>query len=331
MDAFFAAIEERDNPQFKGKPIVVGADPKKGYGRGVVSTANYEARKFGIGSAMPISTAYRLCPAAIFLPVNMKRYAEISDEIMNLAKTFADKIEQVSIDECYIELTNSNHEQAEKVARKIKDKIWETQQLTCSIGVGPNKLIAKMASGQNKPDGLITVLPNQVQMFLDPKSARSIPGIGPKTFEVLQKLNVQTIRDLRKISKEKLIEIFGKHGEGMWEMAQGLDQRVVEEFREIKSVGRQITFEYDTDSPKLIMETIIQLLTEVFEELKERNMFGKTVTVVVRYSNFETHTTQRKESQTLSFERAKQLATKLLLTYLKGRKLRLVGVRISDF
>lgn len=332
MDAFFAAIEERDNPQFRGQPIVVGADPKKGYGRGVVSTANYQARKYGIHSALPISKAFRLCPKAIFLPVNIKRYAKVSNEIMRVIKTFADKIEQVSIDECYIELINPNYEQAEKVAREIKSEIWQTQKLTCSIGIGPNKLIAKIASNHQKPNGLTIVKPEEVLSFLDPKPARSIPGIGPKTFETLQKLNVRTIKDLRQISKEKLMELFGKNGSMMWTMARGLDERTIEEFRKIKSVGRQITFEYDTNSPKLLIETILNLLLEVFEELKERNLFGKTVTITVRYQSFETHTSSKKAKEVLTFERARQLAIKLLLEYLsKNRKVRLVGVRISDF
>lgn len=337
MDAFFAAIEERDNPHFQGKPIVIGADPLKGLGRGVVSTANYEARKYGIKSAMPISWAYRANPKAVFLPVDMPRYKAVSERIMSILKRYGTRIEQVSVDEAYLELDNElrimNYEETQKIAEEIKQKIKNNERLTCSIGIGPNKLIAKIASDHQKPDGLTIVRPNEVQAFLDPKSVRVLPGVGPKTYAVLhQKWGIKTVSNLRRVPKETLVETFGKNGRWIFEIAQGIDERPVEEVREVKSVGRQTTFETDTNNSQLIISTVFELLEETFQELNEEKLLGKTLTVVVRYAGFETHSSQKNVEKSLDFQTAKQLTLKLLLPYLgKKRKIRLVGVRVGRF
>lgn len=333
MDAFFAAIEERDNPHLKGKSIVVGADPRQGEGRGVVSTANYEARKFGIKSAMPISWAYRANPNAIFLPVDMPRYKRVSETTMEVLRKYADRMEQVSLDEAYLELAKITYEKAKEIAQAIKNAVWEKERLTCSIGVGLNKLITKIASDQQKPDGLTVVEPDQVQSFLDPKPIEILPGIGPKTAFILkQNWKVKTISDLRKIQKETLVNQFGKNGEWIFSIAQGKDDRMIEERHEIKSVGRQATFQTDTDNSQLIIDTIFGLLEEMFEELQERKLKGNALTLIVRYAGFETHTSQKTFEQPLSFETAKPAALKLLLPYLgKKSKIRLVGVRLSGF
>ncbi|MDO8504137.1 MAG: DNA polymerase IV [bacterium] len=337
MDAFFAAIEERDNPRFRGLPIVVGASPNGGLGRGVVSTANYEARKHGIHSAMPISWAYKACPTAIFLPVDMTRYVAVSKQIMGIAQKYAGKMEQVSVDEAYIEISNklevisNNYEEAERIAKEIKREIWEKEKLTCSIGIGPNKLIAKIASDCKKPDGLTLVQLNEVQKFLDPMSVRVIPGIGPKTEKALGDWDIGLVRDLRKIDKQKLVDKFGVHGEHLWNLAHGIDERPIEEDREVKSVGRQTTFEKDIKQAGPIIKTVFALLEEVFDELRQESLSGKTLTVIVRYAWFETHTSQKKLDHSLSLREAKKLALKLLLPYLTGKAVRLVGVRISGF
>lgn len=341
MDAFFAAIEERDNPHLQGKPIVVGADPKGGFGRGVVSTANYEARKYGIHSAMPISWAYRANPNAIFLPVDMPRYKAVSQRIMNILRHYGTRIEQVSVDEAYLELklniknkiSKSVYEIAAEIAKAIKREIWEEEKLTCSIGIGPNKLVAKIASDHQKPDGLTIVPNNKIQAFLDPKPVRALPGIGPKTYAVLnQKWGIKTVFELRHVPKETLIEVFGKNGQWIWEIAQGKDKRIIEEEREIKSVGRQTTFPTDTNNSQLIINAVFELLTETFEELQEEKLAGNTLTVIVRYTGFETHSSQETLGTKLSFEKAKQLCLKLLLPYLgKNRKIRLVGIRIKCY
>lgn len=337
MDAFFAAIEERDNPQFQGKPIVVGADPKGGFGRGVVSTANYEARKHGIKSAMPISWAYRANPRAIFLPVDMKRYKKASESVMKILRKYAEKMEQVSVDEAYLEINDkfqmTNDKYAKRIAQEIKQEIWRQERLTCSIGIGPNKLIAKIASGDKKPNGLTIVKPDEVQNFLDPKPAGILPGIGPKTFSHLRKKwRVEKVKDLRQISKEELIKEFGKNGIWLWKAARGIDEREIQEEYEIKSIGRQTTFLEDTNDPRKITQTIFDLLEETFNELKEEGLIGKTLTIIIRYQGFETHSSQETVAGTLDLNKAKRLALKLLLPYLnKKRKVRLVGVRISGF
>lgn len=333
MDAFFATIEERDNPQFQGKPIVVGADPKAGFGRGVVSTANYEARKYGIKSAMPISWAYRANPKAIFLPVDMKRYKRVSESVMKILRKYAGKMEQVSVDEAYVQLPDVNYQSASKVAEKIKEEVWEQERLTCSIGIGPNKLIAKIASGDKKPNELTIVHPIEVQNFLDPKPAGILPGIGPKTFYHLQKKwRIKTVKDLRQISKEELIKEFGKNGSWLWEAARGIDEREVQEEHKIKSIGRQTTFLEDTNDPRQITQTIFDLLGETFNELKEEGLVSKTLTIIIRYRGFETHSSQETVAGILDLNQARRLALKLLLPYLnKKRRVRLVGVRISGF
>lgn len=337
MDAFFAAIEERDNPHLQGKSIVVGADPKGGFGRGVVSTANYEARKYGVHSAMPISWAYKANPNAVFLPVDMPRYKAVSEAIMSILKCYGTRIEQVSVDEAYLDLDDEsrimNYDDARKIAEEIKQEIRKQERLTCSIGIGPNKLVAKIASDHQKPDGLTVIPSDKIQAFLDPKPVRVLPGIGPKTALILnQKWKAKTVSDLRKIPKSELMTTFGKNGVWIFEIAQGIDARPVEEVREIKSVGRQTTFPTDTNNSQLIINTMFDLLKETFEELKENGLMGNTLTVIIRYTGFETHTSQETFSDELSLEKAKTLSLKLLLPYLgKNRKIRLVGIRIKCY
>ena len=196
MDAFYAAVEERDNPSLKGKPVVIGADPKGGKGRGVVSKSSYEARKFGIRSGMPITIAYRKNPNAIFLPVNMRKYIAVSNAIMEILKVYSSKFEQVSIDEAFLEI-DSDFLQARETANKIKQDVYEREKLTCSIGVATNKLVAHIASDYKKPDGMTIVKNGEETLFLSPLPVRKIPGIGPKTEAVLKVKGVETIRQLR--------------------------------------------------------------------------------------------------------------------------------------
>lgn len=339
MDAFFAAIEERDNPRFRGQPIVVGADPIAGRGRGVVSTANYEARKYGIRSALPISVAYRLCPTAVFLPVDGKRYQRVSKHVMDIIRKYGEKMEQVSVDEAYLEVKSKtqnakrNYRYAKQIAQEIKRKIWQKERLTCSIGIGPNKLIAKIASGHQKPDGLTVVRPEEAQGFLDPKPAGVLPGIGPKTYSLLQeKWGIVTVFDLRKIKEAELIGVFGKNGIWIRQAARGIDDRPIEEEREIKSIGRQTTFSVDTNDSRIILDAIFGLLQGIFDELNQKNLKGKTLTIIIRYAGFETHTSQESAKNDLTLETAKKLCLKLLMPYFeKRRKVRLVGVRVSGF
>lgn len=332
MDAFYAAIEERDNPQFAGKPIVVGADPKEGRGRGVVSAANYEARKFGIGSAMPISRAYRLAPKAIFLPADFPKYQRISEQIFKILRAKVPLVEEVGIDEACLDLTDlGSYQKAVNLMKEIKEEIKTKEGLTASVGIGPNKLVAKIASDKNKPDGLTVVKPAEVYDFLTPLDIKEIPGIGPKTAQIFYSKKIKTIGELRKLNKEKLSALVGSFGNTLFDLARGKDPKPVGEIHPIKSVGKQTTFEEDTSDPKLVTETLFELTKEVWEEITAMDLTGKTVTITIRYKNFETHTkaeTQKKEIT--EFNQFRKIVLKLLLPFLdQRRKIRLVGVRLS--
>ena len=340
LDAFFASCEERENPQFLGMPIVVGADPKGGNGRGVVSTANYSARKFGIHSALPISRAWHLCPTAIFLPVNSTLYSRVSSSVMKILKSTAQKYNgkfaQVGIDEAYIVLearsrTISNPSAA-AVAKEIKQKIFKQEKVTASVGVGPNMLIAKIASDFQKPNGITVVNLKDVQKFLDPMSIRKLPGIGPKTEYDLKKFMVQTVEDLRKIPQSTLYDEFGQHGISLYESARGIDHRVVDEERETKSISEEHTFEHDTDSAQKILPIFFSLVKNVLNTTERGGYKNfKTVTIKIRYSNFKTHTKSKSGAySTKDSDKIEKLALQLLWPFL-NKKIRLIGFRVSGF
>lgn len=339
MDAFFPSVEERENPQFRGMPIIVGADPREGRGRGVVSSASYSARKFGIKSAMPISKAYQLCPKAIFLPVNMELYQKVSEEIMEIVKKYSPPPkfdggwEIVSLDEAYLDVSFlGSYEKAKNLATKLKNEILEKEKLTATVSIGPNKLIAKMATNQAKPNGLLLIKPNQVKSFLEPLDIEDLPGIGPKTAEKLREIGINKIKELKRLSREKLKEMFGKVGETIYERARGIDEEPVSSEEIIKSIGKQITFERDTRNPEIIFENFEQMIKEVYDELKENNFSFKTITVICRFQGFETHT-KSKTLKTLvqDLEILKREAKKLLLKFLieSQKPIRLVGLRVK--
>jgi len=343
MDYFFAQIEERENPRFRGKPVVVGADPKGGQGRGVVSTANYVARKYGIHSALPISKAYELCPQAIFLPVNMELYQKVSEKIMEIVKKYSPKWEIVSLDEAYLDLSHIFRDrekvsientwmEAKKIGKNLKREIFEKERLTSTVGIGPNKLIAKMASEKGKPNGLLVIKPNQVKEFLEPLDIEDLPGIGPKTAEKLRAIGVNKIKGLKRLSKSKLKDLFGKWGEAIYERARGIDEEPVTSEEIIKSIGRQITFEEDTRDPEIIFKNFEYMIREVHQELLKNNFSFKTITVICRYQGFETYTKSKTlKEPTNDFEILKSEAKKLLLRFLiEGKKLiRLIGLRLK--
>ena len=334
MDYFFAQIEERENPQFKGEPVVVGADPKKGKGRGVVSTANYEARKYGIHSALPISIAWRLCPNAIFLPVNMKLYQEVSERIMEILKNYSPIVEQVSLDEAYLDLSSQrNYKNTKQLAKKIKTEILEKEKLTSTIGIAPNKTIAKMATNQAKPNGLLVIKPKEVKNFLDPLDIKELPGIGLKTAERLRKLKVNIIKELRRLSKEKLQNLFGKVGLHIYEKARGINKEPVSSDEIIKSIGKEHTFDIDTRDPEMIFGIFEEIIKMVHQELLNNKFSLKTITVICRYSGFETHTKSKTlEKETQNLEILESESKKLLLKFLveKQKLIRLIGLRLSS-
>ncbi|MEM3697805.1 MAG: DNA polymerase IV [Candidatus Bathyarchaeia archaeon] len=335
MDHFFTAIEEREHPEYKGKPVIVGADPKAGKGRGVVSTCNYEARKYGVRSGMPISRAWKLCPQAVYLPVNYELYMKVSERIMGLLRKYADKFEQWGIDEAFLDVTSKvkDYAEAETLAREIKKEMFESEGLTCSIGVGPNKLVAKIASDYKKPDGLTIVREEEAEKFLAPLPVRKLLWVGRKTEQKLKALGIKTIGDLAHYDPTALAEIFGTIGTQMYLMAHGIDRSKVEERGEIKSISRETTFEEDTSDFDFVLKALDGLSEEVHKDVLRQNLYFKTVTVKVRYENFETHT----HSKTLplitsQLEELKKTAKELLQTYLRhDRKIRLIGVRVSNF
>ncbi|MEM3673759.1 MAG: DNA polymerase IV [Candidatus Bathyarchaeia archaeon] len=334
MDHFFTAIEEREHPEFRGKPVIVGADPKEGKGRGVVSTCNYEARRFGVRSGMPISKAWKLCPNAIYLPVNYELYTKVSNQIMNILRRYADKFERWGLDEAFLDITSrvKDFSEAEALARQIKKEIYEKEKLTCSIGIGPNKLVAKIASDFQKPDGLTIVRETEAEKFLAPLPVRKLLWVGRKTEQKLKAMGIETIGDLAKSDPNVLVETFGSVGTQLYLMAQGIDKSEVEEVERIKSISRHMTFEEDTSDFEFVLGTLDKLSEEVHSDVLKQHVYFKTVTVMVRYENFETHT----HSKTLPFitnrlQDLKKTAKELIQAYLKPeRKIRLVGVRVSN-
>lgn len=335
MDHFYTAVETREHPEILGKPVIVGADPKGGQGRGVVSTSNYEARKAGVRSGMPISRAYKLCPQAVYLPPNFSLYIRVSNEIMEIARRYAGKFEQWGIDEAFLDVSAkvADYAEAEALARQIKQEIQQKTGLTGSIGVGPNKLIAKIASDYQKPDGLTVVKPEDAEKFLEPLPVRKLLWVGRKTEEKLKALGVNTIGDLAHYDPSVLAEMFGVAGTQMYLSARGIDRSEVEERTGVKSIGHETTFEEDTANVDELLQALDAMSEEVSKEAKRQKLFFKNVTIKIRYENFETHT----RSKTLQYmtnrpQDVRKNARELLLPYLEpDRKIRLLGVRVSSF
>lgn len=334
MDSFFSAVEVRERPELKGLPVVVGADPKEGRGRGVVSTCSYEAREYGIRSGMPISRAYKLCPHAVFLPVNMALYRKVSARIARILRRYADRFQQVSIDEAFLDVSErvKGYGSVRELALSIKEEIKRREGLTCSIGVGPNKFVAKVASGLEKPDGLTIVEPDRVREFLAPLPVRKIPGVGRKTEMALRRMGIRTIGQLERCDAQVLVARFGKWGYRLSLLARGIDESEVEEARERKSVSREHTFEEDTDDPAVIDRTIRRMARELHRFLTSEGYLYRTVSVKVRFEDFETHTrSETLPSLTSDLAPIEEVPRGLLRGLLKGgRRVRLVGVRLSS-
>lgn len=340
MDAFFASIEERDNPHFRGKPLVVGANPRNGKGRGVVSTANYLARKYGVVSGMPISKAWKLLKEAIFVQPDIEKYEKESERIKEILKKFVKKIEKASIDEFYFDLSFAkSFKRAKEICIKIKEEIKKETNLSCSIGIAQNKLLAKIASQLKKPDGLTLILPSQNEKILDPLPVRVLPGVGPKMEEKLLELKIKTVKDLRKLSRKKLEELFGKIGKEIYQKARGKDNTPIIEKREIKSIGAQTTFLKDTLNPEIILNEFKKLVEKVSDDLCKKQINGfKTVEIIVRFFDFQTKIYEKTFKEPIVSK--KDLLIKginMLLPFLDRRKnpekklIRLIGIRVKNF
>jgi DNA polymerase IV (DinB-like DNA polymerase) len=334
LDSFFPSAEVREHPELKGKPVVVGADPKEGKGRGVVSSASYEARRFGIRSAMPISRAWKLCPHCVFLRPHFDLYIKASNSIMGILRGRADKFEQAGIDEAYLDISDqvNDFEEAKRFAENLMKEVLDREDLTCSIGVGPNKMVAKIASDYKKPYGLTVVKEEDVKEFLFPLKVRRLPGVGPKTEGRLKDMGIETIGNLAAVDPEVLRRHFGIWGARLHEFANGMDHSEVREEYETKSIGRDITFEKDVSDKDIILEALDELADEVYREVIDNAVRFKTVTIRVRYQHFDTYTRAKSlPFPTNDLEILKNSGKRLIEPFLRGnKKIRLIGIRVSN-
>jgi len=292
MDAFYASVEQHDDPSLRNRPVVVGGSPDS---RGVVAACSYEARAFGVRSAMPTSKAARLCPGAVFVRPRMARYAQVSQQIRTIFRSVTDLVEPLSLDEAYLDVTVNHRDEprASRLARAIRAEIKAQTGLTASAGVGPNKLVAKIASDVNKPDGLCVVPPDEVLDFLAPLPVTRLWGVGPKTAERLRELNVKLVADLRRLDPTLLEQRLGRYGAFLYGLSFGDDPRPVEVSRAPKSRGSETTFAEDVLSLDTLLATLEELCGEVGAELQASELRARTVTLKLRYADFTTITRSR--------------------------------------
>lgn len=333
MDAFFASVEVRENPELAGLPVVVGGPSKT---RGVVAAANYEARKFGIHSAMPMSQASRLCPDLRILPVNMALYAGVSRQIHKIFQRYTPEIEPLSLDEAFLDVAGSIKlfGSAQEIARRIKKEIKDELRLVVSAGVAPNKFVAKIASDIDKPDGFVVVEQDQVHDFLDPLAVKRIWGVGKKTEQQLHNYGIYTIRDLREQPQRWLIDRFGKHGDHIYRLANGQDKREVVSDARAKSISSESTFIEDITDKETLIAYLSHLAEQVTARLREKERKGKTVNIKIRFHDFTTIVRSRTLPEaTNQTQKIWQAARHLFEAALpKGQvAVRLLGVGVSGF
>lgn len=330
MDAFYPSVEALDNPGLKGKPVIVGGSKQ----RGVVSSASYEARKYGVHSAQPIAVAMRLCPKGIFLPVRMSRYMEVSERVFEIFRRFTPLVEPLSIDEAFLDVTGSTRMfgEPEEIARKIKNLVKQETGLTVSAGVASLKFVAKIASGMNKPNGLTVVPPDKVQEFLDPLPIDKLWGVGKATEKIFSALGVRTIGDLKRIPADILIAKLGKNGLHLHLLGRGIDEREVEIEDDVKSIGQEETFAEDIIDEEIARREILSLSTGVAWRLRKEGVRGKTITLKVKYHDFVQITRSLTITDATDDGREICRICYLLLTKTEvGRKsIRLLGVSVSQ-
>jgi DNA polymerase IV len=329
MDAFFASVEQRDQPEYQGKPLIVGGQPNS---RGVVAACSYEARKFGIHSAMPCSRAYRLCPQAIFVPPRFEAYREVSQQIREIFWQYATQVEPLSLDEAYLDVTYTADfdGSATRIAQAIKAEILAKTQLNASAGVSYNKFLAKIASDMDKPNGLYVIKPDQGLAFVADLPIGKFHGIGPATEAKMQKLGIQTGADLRQKTLVELVERFGKSGQYYYNIARAIDERPVRSTRVRKSLGKETTFAEDILSIQLLTETLNGLAEQVLTKLSEQELQAKTITLKVKYANFQQVTRAQSVDTTLEINAVKRWIPQLLKRTKAGEQaVRLVGLSLS--
>jgi DNA polymerase-4 len=332
LDAFFAAVEQRDRPELRGRPVVVGG-PGGEYARGVVSAASYEARRFGIHSAMSLREAYRRCPDAVFLPVDGRRYQAASRDVMAILRRFTPAVEPISIDEAFLDVTGSAalFGDGQTIARRIKDEIRAEVGLTASVGVASTKLVAKIASDLRKPDGLVVVPVGEEAAFLAPLSIGRLWGVGEKTAAALADYSVRTIGDLAALPPDLVVRRFGKHGASLVDRARGVDPDPVHEGDPAKSVGHEHTFDVDTSDPEVIERTLLAMADGVAGRLRSAGVRAGTVAVKIRDSSFRTITRQRTLAEPTDLtEPIYTTALELARPEIRGMRVRLLGVTASN-
>ena len=335
MDAFFAAVEIRDNPKLKGKPVVIGSDPRKTGGRGVVSTCSYEARAFGIHSAMSSKEAYERCPQAVFISGNYDKYLAVGQQIRAIFRRYTDIIEPMSIDEAYLDVTENKLDikSAVKIARLIQNDIWQELHLTASAGVSYNKFLAKIASDYQKPRGLTVILPDEAEDFLKQMDIAKFHGVGKKTVEKLHQMGVFTGADLLKISEISLIDRFGRLGFDLYRKARGIDNSPVKSNRIRKSIGKEKTYSKILNLEEDIKKELTLLSERVALSLQKHEKSGKIVILKIRYADFSTMTKGKSLSQKIQdAETISQMAIQLYESLTdKDKDVRLLGVTVTGF
>ena len=335
MDAFFAAVEIRDNPKLKGKPVIIGSDPRQTGGRGVVSTCSYEARAFGIHSAMSSKEAYERCPQAVFISGNYEKYKAVGLQIRAIFKRYTDLIEPMSIDEAYLDVTENKLgiKSAVKIARLIQQDIWQELHLTASAGVSYNKFLAKMASDYQKPHGLTVILPDQAQEFLKQMDIAKFHGVGKKTVEKLHEMGIYTGADLLKVSEITLIDRFGRLGFDLYRKARGIHNSLVKSDRIRKSIGKEKTYGKILQVEEDIKKELTLLSEKVALNLSKQDKAGKIIILKIRYTDFSTLT--RRKSLPQATQDASQIAQTAIQLYEelaeKEKGIRLLGITVTGF
>lgn len=332
MDAFYASIEQRDNPMYLGKSIVVGGSPE---GRGVVATASYEARKFGIHSAMSSKRALQLCPEVIFVRPRFSVYKEVSTKLREIFSRYTDLIEPLSLDEAYLDVTHDkqNIGSAIEIAKQIRQAIKDELHLTASAGVSVNKFVAKVASDLQKPDGLTFIGPSKVEAFIENLPVEKFFGVGKVTAEKMKQMNLFTGADLKKLSEQEMVKRFGKVGRFYYNIVRGIDDRGVQPERETKSVGAEDTFLHDLSDIDEMNAELDRIAQTVYNRLQRYNLKGRTITLKIKYYDFK-QITRRHSFPHQVAELAKiQETAKMLLasTTIVGKKVRLLGITLSNF
>ena len=333
MDAFYASVEQRDNPQYKGKPIVVGGSPQ---GRGgVVAAASYEARKFGIRSAMSSKKAVQLCADVIFIRPRFDVYKEVSKNIREIFHRYTDLVEPLSLDEAFLDVTfdKQNIGSAIEIAKQIRKAIKDELQLTASAGVSVNKFIAKIASDMDKPDGLTFIGPSRIESFMEKLAVEKFFGVGKVTAEKMKKMGLHAGSDLKKLTESELTRHFGKPGKFYYKIVRGIDEREVQPHRETKSVGAEDTFQFDLTSMDEMNIELEKIALNVHDRLHRNNLMGRTITLKIKYHNFKQVTRSQSFEQTIGdLETIEATAKRLLAaTDPEDKKIRLLGISLSNF